>query len=149
MPERNNQIVLGSSVKLEELEVVADKLLEIGFQCVWCFHGEMGTGKTTFIKCICSRLGVVSGTASPTFSIVNEYAGHDKEKIYHFDFYRLKKEEEAYDIGVEEYFESGQYCFVEWPEYVPSLIPQKHIDIWMSVTVTGLDTRTIAYTLYE
>jgi tRNA threonylcarbamoyladenosine biosynthesis protein TsaE len=92
-------------------------------------------------------LGVATGITSPTFSIVNEYTGHKKEKIYHFDFYRLKKETEAYDIGVDEYFESGHYCFVEWPEFIPSLIPKKYIDI--SMHVTGLDTRTVAYTKYE
>lgn len=139
--------MLGVSLTVEDLDAVTDKLLKIGYPGVWCFHGEMGAGKTTLIKSICLKLGVVSGMTSPTFSIVNEYMSREREKIYHFDFYRLKKEIEAYDIGVEEYFESGQYCFVEWPELIPSLIPQKHIDIWM--TVTGLDTRKIAYTKYE
>ncbi|MEK6780315.1 MAG: tRNA (adenosine(37)-N6)-threonylcarbamoyltransferase complex ATPase subunit type 1 TsaE [Bacteroidota bacterium] len=147
MPEGSNQIVLGSLVTLGDLEVLADNLLKIGFPGVWCFHGEMGSGKTTFIKSICSKLGVMSGMTSPTFSIVNEYKTNKKDRIFHFDFFRLKKEAEAYDIGVDEYFESGQYCFVEWPEWIPSLIPQRHIDIW--ITVTGLDTRTIAYTMYE
>ena len=147
MPEENKQTVLGESVRLEELDIVADKLLNIGFSGVWCFHGDLGTGKTTLIKSICLKLGVTAGVTSPTFSIVNEYIGHQKEKIYHFDFYRLKKETEAYDIGVDEYFESGHYCFVEWPDFIPSLIPKKHIDIWMNVT--GLDTRTVAYTKYE
>lgn len=139
--------MLGVSLTVEDLDAVTDKLLKIGYSGVWCFYGEMGAGKTTLIKSICLKLGVVSGMTSPTFSIVNEYMSREREKIYHFDFYRLKKEIEAYDIGVEEYFESGQYCFVEWPELIPSLIPQKHIDIWM--TVTGLDTRKIAYTKYE
>ncbi len=147
MPEGSNQTVLGVSLTVEDLDAVTDKLLKIGYPGVWCFYGEMGAGKTTLIKSICLKLGVVSGMTSPTFSIVNEYMSREREKIYHFDFYRLKKEIEAYDIGVEEYFESGQYCFVEWPELIPSLIPQKHIDIWM--TVTGLDTRKIAYTKYE
>jgi len=147
MAEVENRVVLGTSVKLAELEEVADHLLKTGFPGVWCFHGEMGSGKTTLIKTICRKLGVTSVMTSPTFSIVNEYVNHRGEKLYHFDFYRLKKETEAYDLGVEEYFESGQYCFVEWPELVPSLIPQKHIDIWM--TDAGNDTRKIAYTTYE
>ncbi|MBK5278600.1 MAG: tRNA (adenosine(37)-N6)-threonylcarbamoyltransferase complex ATPase subunit type 1 TsaE [Bacteroidia bacterium] len=147
MPERINQTVLGESVKLEELDVVAGKLLSIGYPGVWCFHGGLGAGKTTLIKSICLQLGVVSAVTSPTFSIANEYLGQHKTKTYHFDCYRLKNETEAYDIGIDEYFESGQYCFVEWPELIPSLIPKRHIDIWM--TVTGLDTRTVAYTKYE
>lgn len=147
MAEVGNPIVLGTSVKLEELGWIADQLLKVGYRGVWCFHGQMGSGKTTLIKSICQKLGVTSAMTSPTFSIVNEYVNHKKEKIYHFDFYRLKKETEGYDVGVEEYFESGQYCFVEWPEVVPSLIPQRHIDIWL--TDAGLDTRTIAYMKYE
>lgn len=147
MPEASKQTNLGVSVKLEELDAVAVKLLEIGFRGVWCFHGDLGTGKTTLIKNICLQLGVATGVTSPTFSIVNEYNGNQNEKIYHFDFYRLKKETEAYDIGVDEYFESGHYCFVEWPDFIPSLIPKRHIDIW--IHVTGLDTRTVAYTKYE
>ena len=147
MPEASKQTILGVSVKLEELDKVAAKLLEIGYPGVWCFHGDLGTGKTTLIKSICLKLGVTSGVTSPTFSIINEYTGRPSERIYHFDFYRLKKETEAYDIGVDEYFESGQFCFVEWPEFIPSLIPKRHIDIW--IHVTGLDTRTVAYTKYE
>ena len=146
MPEVNQPIVLGTSVKLDELDAVAGELLKIGYPGVWCFHGEMGSGKTTLIKSICHRLGVTSGMTSPTFSIVNEYSAPDHKKIYHFDFYRLKKEIEAYDIGVEEYFESGHYCFVEWPECVPSLIPQQHLDVWL--TDAGKETRTIAYKKY-
>jgi tRNA threonylcarbamoyladenosine biosynthesis protein TsaE len=147
MPEGSKQTILGISVKLEELDTVATKLLEIGYPGVWCFHGDLGTGKTTLIKSICLRLGVTTGVTSPTFSIINEYTGRQSERIYHFDFYRLKKETEAYDIGVDEYFESGHYCFVEWPEFIPSLIPKKHIDIW--IHVAELDTRTVAYTKYE
>ena len=147
MPEEINPVMLGTSVKLEELDEVAEQLLKAGYRGIWCFHGEMGSGKTTLIKSICHKLGVSSAMTSPTFSIVNEYTNHENEKVYHFDFYRLKKEVEAYDIGVEEYFESGHYCFVEWPELVPSLIPLRHIDIWLADV--GQDIRTIAYTRYE
>jgi tRNA threonylcarbamoyladenosine biosynthesis protein TsaE len=147
MAEASNPIVLGTSVKLEELGRIVDQLLIVGYPGVWCFHGQMGSGKTTIIKKICQKLGATSSMTSPTFSIVNEYINHGGQKMYHFDFYRLKKETEEYDIGVEEYFESGRYCFVEWPEMIPSLIPQRHIDIWM--TDNGQDTRMIAYTKYE
>jgi len=147
MPESSKQTVLGESVKLDGLNDVASRLLEIGYPGVWCFHGDLGAGKTTLIKSICAQLGVSSGVTSPSFSIVNEYKGRQGEKIYHFDFYRLKNEIEAYDIGVDEYFESGHYCFVEWPDFVPSLLPKRHVDIW--INVTGLDSRKVGYIRYE
>ena len=95
-------------VKLDQLHEVAKKLLlqSKGIK-VWIFDGEMGSGKTTLIKAICNELGVINGMSSPTFSIVNEYQGNESIPIYHFDFYRISKESEAYDIGIEEYFESG------------------------------------------
>lgn len=89
----------------------------------FAFHGEMGAGKTTFIKEICRQLGVSEIMSSPTFSIVNEYAADSGDTIYHFDFYRIRNESEAYEAGLHEYFDSGCYCFVEWPELVPSIIP--------------------------
>lgn len=90
---------------------------------LWIFEGEMGAGKTTLIKALCDELDVVDVVSSPTFSIVNEYKTKQDETIYHFDFYRLKDEEEAMDIGVEEYFYSGNYCFIEWPSVVPGILP--------------------------
>lgn len=90
---------------------------------IWLFYGEMGAGKTTLISALCKELGVAGTTSSPTFSIVNEYIGNS-ETIYHFDFYRLKTEEEAYDMGYEEYFESGHLCLVEWPDKISSLLPE-------------------------
>src|SRR3954463_14989598 len=87
---------------------------------IWLFKGEMGAGKTTFIKVLGQAFGVVDAMSSPTFSIVNEYLTKDEKKIYHFDFYRIRNEAEAYDIGTEEYFYSGNQCFIEWPEKIPS-----------------------------
>lgn len=88
------------------------------------FYGEMGAGKTTFIKALCKQLGVTDVINSPTFSIVNEYStNHSDEKIFHFDFYRLKKVEEAFDFGVEDYFYSGNYCLMEWPEMIEEILP--------------------------
>ena len=90
-----------------------------------CFYGEMGVGKTTLIKVICKELGVEDNVSSPTFSIVNEYVALEGGYVYHFDFYRLEDEEEALDMGYEEYFYNGALCFVEWPEKIPSLLHEK------------------------
>lgn len=119
---------------LEELDAVAKKLLVgAGNSSVWLFHGEMGAGKTTLIKAVCKMLGVHSVMTSPTFSIVNEYEGANVEVFYHFDFYRLKNEEEAYDIGVEEYLDSGRLCLIEWGERIPSLLPASRFEIHLEI----------------
>lgn len=108
---------------LDELSQVVGKILEYtkSFK-KFIFYGEMGVGKTTLIKELSLQLGTVDIVSSPTFSIVNEYVINDVKKIYHFDFYRFENESEALDIGVNEYFASDHYCFVEWPEKIPSLI---------------------------
>ncbi len=95
---------------------------------IFLFYGEMGAGKTTLIKQISLALGTLDHTSSPTFSIVNEYKT-DNEPIFHFDFYRLKNQNEALDLGYEDYFYSGNYCFVEWPEKIPDLLPESFIKI--------------------
>ena len=110
---------------LSDLEVIAKELLSTAKEYkVFCFKGDLGAGKTTFIKTICKQLGVVDDVTSPTFSIVNEYMTVQNEPVYHFDFYRLKKEEEALDLGYEQYFFSSYYCFVEWPERAPGIFPE-------------------------
>ena len=93
------------------------------------FKGSMGAGKTTFIKAICKSLGVGDTVNSPSFAIVNEYQTINEEPIFHFDFYRLKSIDEAYDMGYEDYFYSGAYCFIEWPEKIESLLPDKRLDL--------------------
>jgi tRNA threonylcarbamoyladenosine biosynthesis protein TsaE len=121
---------------LNELSSVASKIItfiEAHDSYICLFNGQMGAGKTTLIKAICSELGVVDNVSSPTFAIVNEYLTEKKQSIYHFDFYRLKSEKEAYDMGVEEYFEAGNLCFLEWASQIPSLIPPNHISIDISV----------------
>lgn len=108
---------------LADLPAVSKELLRLaGERKVWLFYGEMGVGKTTLINALCKTLGVEDQPSSPTFSIVNEYFS-PSGPIYHFDFYRIRSEQEALDLGYEEYFYSGQRCLVEWPDQIPSLIP--------------------------
>ena len=128
---------------LDELPNIARKLLDHGNAYnVWLFYGEMGAGKTTLIKSICECLKVEDTVNSPTFSLVNEYQTCDSETIYHFDFYRLNNEEEALDIGVEDYFYSGNRCFIEWPTMIPSLLPENALKIEISVDLNN-STRII------
>ncbi|MFZ4455627.1 MAG: tRNA (adenosine(37)-N6)-threonylcarbamoyltransferase complex ATPase subunit type 1 TsaE [Bacteroidales bacterium] len=101
----------------------------MGDNTVFAFYGEMGAGKTTFIKAICEELGVEDVINSPTFAIVNEYRSNSGELIYHFDFYRINKIEEAYDFGYEDYFYSGAICFIEWPEKITDLLPGDCISV--------------------
>jgi len=114
----------------EQLTDVANHLLKDNpNKRIFAFYGKMGVGKTTLIKALCQTLGVTDIAGSPTFSIVNQYLTEDGESIFHFDFYRMKKEEEAYDIGYEEYFFSGNYCFIEWPEKIQALLPQGCVEV--------------------
>jgi len=110
---------------------------------VWALHGAMGSGKTTITKALLNQLGSHELVASPTFSIVNEYRSKDNEPVYHFDFYRIKNEMEAYDIGTEEYFDSGHLCLIEWPEKIPSLLPTQHFEI--RIEIIDEQTRIIHY----
>lgn len=113
-----------------ELAAVARKLLqEFPDDRFFAFFGKMGVGKTTLIKEICHVLGVKENVCSPTFAIVNEYSSESGEPVYHFDFYRMKSVTEAYDIGYEEYFYSGCYCFTEWTEKVEELLPERYVRV--------------------
>ncbi len=117
----------------EQLPDVARRLLEaFPDERFYAFFGSMGVGKTTLIKEICAQLGVEQNVCSPTFAIVNEYADREGEPVYHFDFYRLKNLDEAYDIGYEEYFYSGCWCFTEWTEKIEPLLPDRHLRIDIS-----------------
>jgi tRNA threonylcarbamoyladenosine biosynthesis protein TsaE len=121
---------------IDELDGVAKKILGTHpGDKIFTFRGSMGAGKTTLIKAICKQLGVVDNTSSPTFSIINEYKTDKGQKIYHFDLYRIKNTEEVYDIGYEDYLYSGSYCFIEWPEKIPELIPDTAVAV--SITVNG------------
>jgi tRNA threonylcarbamoyladenosine biosynthesis protein TsaE len=114
---------------LDEIQTAARQILDANPKKVILFYGEMGAGKTTLIKSLAKILGVEGATSSPTFSLVNEYEGNDAQTIYHFDMYRLKNEAEAYDMGMDEYLYSGHWCFIEWAEKIPTLIPQEHSTI--------------------
>lgn len=122
---------------LEDIASVAEKVVAQSPQKVILFHGEMGAGKTTFIKHLCKALGVKEATSSPTFSLVNEYQTIDNQIVYHFDFYRLKQETEALDMGADDYFYSGNWCFIEWAEQIPNLIPDEHSVITIQVLANG------------
>ena len=118
---------------IADLKSVAEQLLTFANgEKFFVFEGEMAAGKTTLIKEFCTVLGVKDVVSSPTFSIVNEYPS-PKGLIYHFDFYRLKNVQEAYDIGYEEYFYSGDYCLVEWPTKVEELLPDKYIKVEITI----------------
>lgn len=119
---------------LIDLEEIAKKIIkQAGDKTIWIFEGEMGAGKTTLIKAICKELGVLSAVQSPTFSIVNEYLTANGDTIYHFDFYRLKRESEALDFGIEEYFDSGNICLLEWAKKIESLLPENCYTIQIEV----------------
>lgn len=111
---------------IDQLELVAQQIIAQQPRKVILFHGEMGVGKTTLIKQLCKNLGVLGATSSPTFSLVNEYEITNNQLVYHFDFYRLKNEMEALDMGADDYFYSGNWCFIEWAEKIPNLVPEDH-----------------------
>lgn len=122
---------------LQDIELTAQKVIEANPKKVILFNGDMGAGKTTFIKTLCKTLGVEDATSSPTFSLVNEYQAYDNQLVYHFDVYRLKSQAEALDMGIDEYLYSGNWCFIEWAEKIPDLIPDTHSTITISVLEDG------------
>ncbi len=122
---------------IEQLSEVAEQILDQNPNKVILFNGEMGVGKTTLIKQLCKTLGVQDATSSPTFSLVNEYQTSDNHTVYHFDFYRLNKETEALDMGVDDYLYSGNWCFIEWSEKIASLIPLQHTVITIELLPSG------------
>lgn len=146
-PDIRTQAAVFHRVTLQGLDAVALRLLELmGPLRVCTIRGEMGAGKTTFVKALGRALSVTDSQSSPSFSIVNEYHTASGNSVFHFDFYRIRSEAEALDIGVEEYFYSGNYCFIEWPEYVSNLLPEVYMDT--EIRMEDLTHRTIEISLH-
>ena len=123
---------------LEHIRESARAFIEkMGDHTIFAFYGKMGSGKTTFIKSLCEELGVEDGITSPTFAIVNEYHSPTVGPIYHFDFYRIKKLEEVYDMGYEDYFYSGRLCLIEWPELIEELLPDDAVRVYIEELSEG------------
>lgn len=130
---------------LENINQAASCFIDnMGRGRVFAFYGKMGAGKTTFIKAVCEQLGVEDVITSPTFAIVNEYTSETSgDTIYHFDFYRIKKIEEVYDMGYEEYFYGGGLCFIEWPELIEDLLPEDAVKVNICENEDG--SRTVSF----
>ena len=125
---------------IEEIDKTAKIVLSLNpYTKIFIFNGEMGSGKTTIIKAIIKELGYEGTVSSPTFSLINEYFNGDK--IYHFDFYRIKSREELLDIGIDEYISSNDWCFIEWPNLIIDMLPDKHIEL--NIDVISSDNRKI------
>lgn len=134
-------------IKINSLENIHNAakafISNMGDSKVFAFYGKMGAGKTTFIKALCEELGVEDVITSPTFALVNEYTSGNGDPIYHFDFYRIKKIDEVYDMGYEDYFYGGNLCFLEWPELIESLLPEDVTKVHITTEADG--SRTISF----
>ena len=135
------------SIKINDIEHIHEAAREfiehIGDCRVFAFYGKMGAGKTTFVKAICEELGVEDVIISPTFAIINEYTQPDGSPLFHFDFYRIKKLEEVYDMGYEDYFYSGALCFIEWPELIEDILPDDAVRV--SITEQEDGSRLVSF----
>jgi tRNA threonylcarbamoyladenosine biosynthesis protein TsaE len=128
---------------IKALGSTAHKLIEqFPGQRVFALYGKMGAGKTTFIQAICRQLDTPDNVTSPTFALINEYKTRSGNSIFHFDFYRIKDMEEVFDLGYEDYFYSGNYCLIEWPELIEPLLPQDYVEV--SIEVNEEEARIIS-----
>lgn len=128
---------MNNNYSLEDLPKIASAIVSSAKNKTLLFYGEMGVGKTTLIKEICKELGVLDNISSPTFSLVNEYQTSKEEKIFHFDFYRIEDENEALDMGIEEYFYNNDWCLIEWPQNIKNLLPLDAVEIHLSILEDG------------
>jgi len=128
---------MNKNYSLDNLSEIASEIIASAENKTLLFFGEMGVGKTTLIKEICKILGVKDSISSPTFSLVNEYETSKKEKVFHFDFYRITDEEEALDMGIEEYFDNNDWCLIEWPKNIKNLLPLNAVEIHLSTLNDG------------
>lgn len=129
---------------IDNIDAAARQFVDaMGSSKVFAFYGKMGAGKTTFIKAVCTQLGVDDVITSPTFAIVNEYTDGQGAPIYHFDFYRIKKLDEVYDMGYEDYFYNGGLCLIEWPELIEQLLPEDAVKVTISEQTDG--TRLVEF----
>ncbi len=133
--EMSKKVIINGLSHIED--AAREFLSKKGDTPVIALYGEMGAGKTTFTKSLCKVLGVLDGVNSPTFTLINEYRTSDGETIYHFDFYRINKLEEAFDIGFEEFVESGNLCIIEWPEKIEQILPPDTLKVKISVLDDG------------
>ena len=124
---------MNKNYSLQDFPKIASEIISSAKNKTLLFYGQMGVGKTTLIKELCKSLGVLDNISSPTFSLVNEYQTANNDKVYHFDFYRIEDEEEAFDIGIEDYFDSKNWCFIEWPENIENLLPLDAVEIHLSL----------------
>jgi len=135
-------------IKIESLEKIHEAaksfIAHMGNAKVYAFYGKMGAGKTTFIKALCEEFGVDDVITSPTFAIVNEYTDREQNPIYHFDFYRIKKLDEVYDMGYEDYFYGGHLCLLEWPELIEDILPEDAVKVTIAEQEDGSRTVTVA-----
>ncbi len=128
---------MNKNYSLEELSQIAKAIISSVKNKTLLFYGEMGVGKTTLIKEICKQLHVTDTISSPTFSLVNEYQTRLEEKVFHFDFYRIEEEEEALDMGIDEYFYNNEWCLIEWPQNIENLLPLDAVQIHLSILDNG------------
>ena len=127
-----------TATTIKALEKIARALIEkFPEQRVFAFYGKMGAGKTTFIQAVCKELGSTDNVISPTFALINEYKTNSMHSIFHFDFYRIEDMEEAFDLGYEDYFYSGEYCLIEWPEKIEPLLPNNYVEVKIEALENG------------